>query len=85
MSNSSHVDKPGPDALWTPDDVAAYLRCSKRHVANLCLAGLPHVYIGRLQRFRREDVLSFLTTNPRLSLRRANRARAQGTQPGSPS
>lgn len=80
MSNSSHVNQPGPENLWTPDDVAAYLRCSKRHVANLCTTGLPHFFIGRLQRFRRVDVERFLSQNPRLSLRRLRRVNSAPTE-----
>lgn len=65
------------------DEVAAYFRCSTRHVANLCKSGLPHFYLGRLVRFRRDEVLSFLQTHPRVALHRERqeiRARALGKE-----
>lgn len=46
--------------LWTIDEVAAYLRCTVRHVHNLLRSGLPHLYVGRLLRFDPEEVRVYL-------------------------
>lgn len=37
--------------LWTVKDVAAFLKCSLRHVGNLQRAGLPFIKLGHLTRF----------------------------------
>ncbi len=79
MSQNSHAHQAGPQSLWTADDVAAYLRCSKRHVANLCKAGLPHFYLGRLRRFRQDQLEAFLARRPRLDLRNNPQLNALGT------
>lgn len=46
--------------LWTCDEVAAFLRCTARHVHNLLRRGLPHVYVGRLLRFDPAEVRTYL-------------------------
>lgn len=48
------------ETLWTVDEVAAYFRCTVRHVHNLIGAGLPHLYLGRLLRFDPTEVRSHL-------------------------
>lgn len=55
------------DNLWTVDDVAAFLRCTVRHVHNLCRAGLPHVYVGRLLRFDPVELREYLLKRRRLA------------------
>ena len=39
------------ETLWTAKDVAAFLKCSLRHVGNLQRAGLPFIKLGHLARF----------------------------------
>ena len=63
------------DALWTPDDIAAFLRCTVRHVQNLQKSGLPYFHIGRLVRFDPDEVREFLKNNRRVSLSVERRAR----------
>jgi hypothetical protein len=48
------------DQLWTCDEVAAFLRCTVRHVHNLLRRGLPHVYVGRLLRFDPVEIRAYL-------------------------
>ncbi len=55
-----------PENLWTVDDVAAYLKCTTRHVHNLLPAGLPHLYLGRLLRFDPTEVRDFLLRHRRI-------------------
>lgn len=56
--------------IMTLKEVAAYFRCSERHMQNLILRGLPHFRVGSLIRFRKEEVIQFLTSNQRFSRRR---------------
>jgi excisionase family DNA binding protein len=56
-----------PENLWTVDEVAAYLRCTVRHVHNLIRTGLPHLYIGRLLRFDGAEVRAYLLKHRRVS------------------
>jgi excisionase family DNA binding protein len=56
--------------IMTLKEVAVYLRCSERHMQNLIVRGLPHFRVGSLIRFRKEEVLQFLTSNQKLSRRR---------------
>lgn len=51
---------PSTDTLWTCDEVAAYFRCTARHVHNLLRKGLPHLYIGRLLRFDPKEIQNYL-------------------------
>lgn len=53
--------------LLTVDEVAAYLRCTVRHVHNLIRTGLPHLYIGRLLRFDGVEVRAYLLKHRRVS------------------
>jgi excisionase family DNA binding protein len=55
------------DNLWTVDEVAAFLRCTVRHVHNLCRAGLPHVYVGRLLRFDPIELREYLLKRRRIA------------------
>ena len=55
------------DNLWTVGEVAAFLRCTVRHVHNLCRAGLPHVYVGRLLRFDPTEVRQHLLKRRRVN------------------
>jgi len=57
------------EVLWTIDEVAAYLRCTVRHVHNLLRSGLPHIYLGRLLRFDPEEVRGYLLKQRRLDVR----------------
>jgi len=56
--------------IMTLKEVSAYFRCSERHMQNLIVRGLPHFRVGSLIRFRKEEVLQFLTSNQKLSRRR---------------
>jgi excisionase family DNA binding protein len=48
--------------IWTREDVAAHYGCSLPHVHKLIAdQGLPHMHLGALLRFRREDVLAWQT------------------------
>lgn len=47
-------------SLWTADELARHLRCSKRHLDNLRREGLPCLQVGRLVRFDPEAVRRFL-------------------------
>lgn len=84
MEKKPYSSKPtSENTILTVDEVAALLRCTDRHVANLCKRGLPHFHVGRLLRFDREQVLAHLQNNARLSLhceRKAIRARALGKE-----
>lgn len=55
-----------PEKLWTVDEVAAYLKCTTRHVHNLLRAGLPHLYLGRLLRFDPSEVRDYLLRHRRI-------------------
>lgn len=57
----------GFENLWTVDQVAAFLRCTVRHVHNLCRSGLPHVYVGRLLRFDPVELRQYLLTRRRIA------------------
>ena len=57
------------DPLWTCDEVAAFLRCTVRHVHNLLRRGLPHVYAGRLLRFDPAEVRAYLIKHRRFGRR----------------
>jgi excisionase family DNA binding protein len=52
-----------PQSLLTPDDVAAYLRVSKKSVYRLVSSdALPAVRIGGLLRFNRDAVRRYVET-----------------------
>lgn len=55
------------ETLWTIDEVAAYLRCTVRHVHNLLRSGLPHLYLGRLLRFDPTEVRAYLLQRRRIT------------------
>ena len=57
------------DPLWTCEEVAAFLRCTVRHVHNLLRRGLPHVYAGRLLRFDPAEVRAYLIKHRRFGRR----------------
>lgn len=54
--------------LWTIDQVAQFFRCTERHVHNLCRAGLPHLYIGRLLRFDPDEVRAYVIKHRRVAV-----------------
>lgn len=55
---------PNQGALLTEKDVARLLGCSSRHVFTLSSKGeLPHIKIGALKRYSRNDVDAFLAAN----------------------
>lgn len=56
------------EILWTVEEVAAYLRCTVRHVHNLLRSGLPHIYLGRLLRFDPEEVRGYLLKRRRIDV-----------------
>lgn len=59
----------GPRRLLTVAEVASILRCSKQAVYSWVEFGrVPHVKLGRLVRFRPEDVEEFLERNSRPAL-----------------
>jgi hypothetical protein len=58
---------PAAENLWTVDDVAAFMRCTVRHVHNLCRGGLPHVYVGRLLRFDPTELREYLLRRRRIA------------------
>jgi len=60
-------------------ETAAYFRCLELHIQNLLLRGLPHFRLVALLRFRREDVLEFLSQNQRLG-RHRNRQTLESIQ-----
>jgi excisionase family DNA binding protein len=53
-------DAPEKRALMTTQELATFLRCSKRHVQRLRKAGLPDIKVGELVRFSEKDVLEWL-------------------------
>jgi excisionase family DNA binding protein len=63
--------------IMTLKEVAAYFRCSERHMQNLIVRGLPHFRLGALLRFRKEEVLQFLVDNRNLSRHRQRRQVAE--------
>jgi len=63
--------------IMTLKETAAYFRCSERHMQNLILRGLPHFRVGSLLRFRKEEVLEFLSSNQKLSRRRQHQKVAE--------
>jgi excisionase family DNA binding protein len=67
--------------IMTLKEVAAYFRCSERHMQNLILRGLPHFRLGSLLRFRKEEVLEFLVSNQRLSRHRQRQKIAESPKP----
>ena len=48
-----------PAALLTEDEVAARLKCSRKTVQR---RSIPHVKMGRLRRYRQEDVEAYICT-----------------------
>lgn len=53
--------KPGPaiEPLWSIDDVAAYLSCSRRLIERERSAGRfpkPHLHVGRMPRWQAETI-----------------------------
>jgi excisionase family DNA binding protein len=63
--------------IMTLKEVAAYFRCSERHIQNLIVRGLPHFRLGALLRFRKEEVLQFLANNRNLSRHQQRRQVAE--------
>jgi hypothetical protein len=61
--------QPSSKTLWTCGEVAAFFRCTPRHVHNLISCGLPHLYIGRLLRFDPEEIHGYLSKYRRFARR----------------
>jgi excisionase family DNA binding protein len=61
--------KDASDRLVTIRDVAAYMGCTVRHVQNLMACGLPHLKLGRLLRFRLDEIDAYLSEKRRINLR----------------
>jgi excisionase family DNA binding protein len=55
--------------LLTIKDVAAYMGCTPRHVQNLMLRGLPYMKLGRLLRFKIDEIDNYLARNRAVSPR----------------
>jgi len=54
--------------IWDRKDVAQLLGCSTQHVINLANdQGLPHMRLGKLWRFRREDVLAWVAAQNKVA------------------
>ncbi len=68
MNTESNTGLP---EILTFKDLAEYLRCSERHIQNLTREGLPHFYLGSLVRFRRNEVIEFLSTHNRFGRTRS--------------
>lgn len=50
-----------PSALWTVEDVAAYFRLEVETIRSMARRGeLPAIKVGRVWRFRREQIQSWL-------------------------
>lgn len=64
--------------IWDRKDVAAHIGCSLPHVLK-CVRelGLPHLWLGKLLRFRREDVLRWITEQIELARQEADKATKQ--------
>ncbi len=59
-SPSMEVTEPADAEVWTAADVAAYLRCTARHVVNLARRGeIPGKQFGTIWRFKRQDIIAF--------------------------
>lgn len=55
----------GDDEVLTPDEVAELLKLSKKTVLRHARLGeLPAAKVGRVWRFRRSELLAFLTSDP---------------------
>lgn len=54
-----------PDALITEKDLSRWLNRSLGSIRRdrLVRRGVPYIRVGRLVRYRREDVLAYLTAN----------------------
>ncbi len=65
----------------TLKETAAYFRCSERHMQNLILRGLPHFRLGSLIRFRKDEVLQFLTNDRNLARHRYRQKIAESRKP----
>lgn len=65
MGVNTHANLP---EIITLRETADLLRVSPRTVQNLLHKGLPHFRVGALLRFRREEVLQFLTSDKPLTL-----------------
>lgn len=59
MENAMSAAVVGLPALATRLQVAEFVGCSKTHIANQ--KEIPFVKVGRLARYRREDVLAYLS------------------------
>ena len=59
-SDYTRQEAPEKRVLMTTQELATFLRCSKRHVQRLRKAGLPDIKVGELVRFSEKDVLDWL-------------------------
>ena len=75
METNLPPEQPNETALWTNEDVAAFFRCTVRHVQNLQKQGLPYVHLGRLVRFDPEEIREFVRQNRNLKVRGVRRVR----------
>ncbi len=63
MSSESPTDEPR-DEIMTPDEAAKFLKVSKKTVLRQARLGeLPGGKVGRAWRFRRSELLQFLTAS----------------------
>jgi excisionase family DNA binding protein len=59
----SAIAPPSIESLWTPKDVASYLRVSVRKVERMRSAGAmpsPDFFLGRLPRYRPDSIREWL-------------------------
>ena len=64
VTNDSQLSEEG-DEVMTPDEVAQFLKVSKKTVLRHARLGeLPAGKVGRAWRFRRSELLDFLTSGP---------------------
>lgn len=55
------VAQPVESEIWTPEDVAAYLRVTVWHVRHLARNNkIPARRVGSLWRFNREEILNWM-------------------------
>jgi hypothetical protein len=73
METKQPPENQNESTLWTNEDVAAFFRCTVRHVQNLQKQGLPYVHLGRLVRFDPEEIRQFVRQNRNLKIHAVRR------------
>lgn len=75
METNPSPENQNENTLWTNEDVAAFFRCTVRHVQNLQKYGLPYVHLGRLVRFDPEEIRNFVREHRNLKMKAVRRVR----------